>query len=147
MKPLTYPMIYFSIDNVTHHYTLSKFLHEMDKRAAMQKMKPLRITHGCYEGVIELTFACSEQDFVRNVLPSGFVNNQRTFLRVHNGAADMIHNDTSVYAEDEPLQAMQWDEDLGETITVTWEEAKQEQGWTAIAGTNFYFIIKPFTGE
>lgn len=73
----------FSIDNVTDHRALSKFLHYMDKEKAVGRMNGNLIQCvGSYKGKLELSFIVNEADYKRHIEWSDWIKDQECVLSV-----------------------------------------------------------------
>ncbi len=89
--------IIFSIDNIHDTHTLAKFLRHMDSKFALgytrSKLTPCV---GLYQGVLEYSFVCHEDDYCQFVVPYGATQNQESILAVEGSKMStfLITNDS-----------------------------------------------------
>lgn len=77
--------VIFSIDKWNDLHTMAKFTRHMDTLRAMDKLKGNVVSLiGGYKGKMEASFIVSRKDFEDHVRPSGYVDNQESFLYVSN---------------------------------------------------------------
>jgi hypothetical protein len=75
--------IIFSIDRWYDLHTLAKFTRHIDTIRAMGNLQGDVIpVIGCYEDKPEISFICTDHDFHKHVVPSGYLAEQKTYLEV-----------------------------------------------------------------
>lgn len=76
--------IIFSFDNPWQIHLAAKLYHHLDVLRAMSKLtyKP-KLGTGYYQGYLEPIVMMDYNDFVENVLDSGYVKNQESFLQLN----------------------------------------------------------------
>lgn len=126
--------VIFSIDNVTDIHTLAKFLRYMDSlRASQQTTGQMVQCIGCSEGKLEVSFIVNEKDFYGIVLPSGYVQNQDSFLIVFNTPTGStfayLH-----YKDGQETSPVRLKE-------VSKEVALQSSGWTYRPDLDVYWVM------
>jgi hypothetical protein len=73
----------FSIDKPYDLYTVSKFNRHLDTLRAMGKLKgEVEMCIGKWEGKLEPSYRVLTVDFEKHVLPSGYLDGQKCFMRI-----------------------------------------------------------------
>ena len=128
--------VIFSIDNATDTHTQAKFLRFMDTKRVMSElqMPPVSLI-GKYLGKLEHSFMCEEQDFLKYVLPYGWVDGQDCVMVVWTTKAGNMmayfRGISSVYiSPSAPLEQ------------VSAEEAFKSDGFTYRPDLDIYWVVR-----
>jgi len=121
--------IIFSFDNPWQIHLAAKLYRHLDTLRAMGKLKYApKIGPGYYQGFIEPIVMMDYNDFVENVLDSGYVKDQESFLRLNPRTprslalqACLVYNHFNKKGEL-----------LGEFKEVSYTEALLSESWTCL---------------
>lgn len=123
--------VLFSIDNVHDTHTLAKFLRHFDTQVAMGKTRGyLEQCIGSYEGSLELSFICNEDDYRDFVVPFGATNHQKSVIIIQGYECWSCSYDLLI------------GEYMGTVRAVTKKKALKSVGWTYRPNLDSYFVIK-----
>lgn len=114
--------VIFSIDDVDNIRTLRKFLHHVDVEVIMGRMSHVAQGIGCYKGEMEICFMAQARDMPRI---ADWIKNQESTLHV---PGDVRQPCTLEFLSDGSC------EKLGPMRRVSWDEAKELDGWTFMNG-------------
>lgn len=75
--------VIFSYDNQSDIHQSAKFYRFIDTLRAMGKLEGSIVECiGAYKGQLEKSFVMLKSDFLKHIIPSGYVSGQESFLRV-----------------------------------------------------------------
>ena len=125
-------MIYiFSIDNVSEHRSLSKFLHHMDKEKAIGRMSGNLVQCiGSYKGKLELSFIVSGSDYAAHIANSRWIKDQECVLEVTECNKQYA---TLIYGNGEKVG-------IGSLKSVDKDAALSQEAWTYRPDVDQYWI-------
>jgi len=125
--------VIFSIDNPEDLHTKAKFLRFVDTLRALDKLSGnVILAIGCYKGDLEPAFIVKEADFYQHILPSGYLKNQESVLRV---GGSRMHCTLEMLGSGEVI-------DVGHLESVSREEAVKSEGFTYRSDMKTYWILK-----
>ena len=128
--------VIFSIDNVHDVHTLAQFLHHLDMKRAMQKLKGKPVLCiGSYKGQMEQSFILLRDDFDLVVRGSQWIKEQESILHVEDGMYGVVYGALEYLASGTT-------EHIGTLKEVDQREAVCHAGWTYRPDLNIYWITE-----
>ena len=123
--------VLFSIDNVDDTHTLAKFLRYFDTQVALGKTRGyLEHCIGSYEGSLELSFICTEDDYKNFVVTFGATTYQKSVISIQGYECWSCSYDLLIC------------EYMGTVRATTKKKALKSRGWTYRPNLDSYFVIK-----
>ena len=134
--------VLFSIDKVNDIHTLAKFLRYFDTQRAMKKTKDQLIQCiGCYEGKVDLSFICSEDDYIDHILPLEFTKYQECVLWIENNSLETwsVHPSLDWRERDDQDYLIDY---VGVFRPVSKKKALKKNAWTYRPDIDTWFVAK-----